>query len=173
MMVHIWIFVITLMFLIYHFFILETICTFGEEMNAAIIYWSRYGNGKTIVEHLSKKLNEQGIETKLYKTDEADPSHLPEADYYIFSSPVEAFNIQSNMRKFIKALQGMDNKKFGSINTHGMKKNWTKKITKLLQKKNMAEIASIDVQVGKDAKSGTDLPEGWENKIDEFAKKFK
>ncbi|MDG6219440.1 MAG: hypothetical protein QCI00_08370, partial [Candidatus Thermoplasmatota archaeon] len=94
-------------------------------------------------------------------------------DYYIFSAPVEAFNIQSNMRKFIKSLQGMDNKKFGSINTHGMKNNWTKKMTKLLQKKNMVEIASIDVQVGKEAKSGNDLPEGWENKIDEFAKKFK
>lgn len=142
-------------------------------MNAAIMYWSRYGNGKTIVEHLSKKLNEQGIETKLYKTDEADPSHPPEADYYIFSAPIEAFNIQSNMRKFIKGLQGMDGKNCGSINTHGMKKNWTKKMTKLLLKKNMVQVAAIDIQVGKDAKSGNDLPEGWENKIDEFAKKFK
>ena len=72
-------------------------------MNYVIVYWSRYGNGKKVVESLSTKLSKKG-ETKIFTTDEANPSSLPEADMYIFSAPTEAFNVQKNMRKFMKKL---------------------------------------------------------------------
>jgi hypothetical protein len=43
---------------------------------------------------------------------------------------------------------------------------------KLLSKKNMVKIASVDFKVGKDIKSGNALMEGWEAKIDKFAEKI-
>ena len=103
-------------------------------MKYVIVYWSRYGNGKKVVDYLAGKLKEKSIETQILKTDEADPTALPEADLYVFSSPTEAFNIQKNMRNFMKNLKGMEEKKYGIINTHAMDKDRLYKMEKLLSK---------------------------------------
>jgi flavodoxin len=138
-------------------------------MNYVIVYWSRYGNGKRIVDYLTGKLKEKKAETQIFKTDEADPTSMPNADLYIFSAPTEAFNVQRNMRSFMKKLKGMDGKKYGIINTHAMDKNWLNKMEKLLNKKKMIKVAGVDFKVGKEAESGNGLLEGWEAKVDEFA----
>ncbi|KYK22159.1 hypothetical protein AYK21_04155 [Thermoplasmatales archaeon SG8-52-2] len=140
-------------------------------MNYVIVYWSRYGNGKKVVENLTTKLSKKG-ETKIFTTDEANPSSMPEADLYVFSAPTEAFNLQKNMRKFMKKLKGMDGKKYGIINTHGMDRSWLGKMEKLLSKKNMEKVAEVDFKVGKDANTGNGLLDGWETKVDEFAGKL-
>ena len=141
-------------------------------MNYVIVYWSRYGNGKKIVDHLADKLEEKKAKTKIYTTDEADPKSLPEADLYIFSAPTEAFNVQRNMRSFMKKLEGMNEKKYAIINTHGMDRNWLPKMEKLLTKKNMVKVAGIDFKIGKDAKTGNAIEEGWEEKLNEFVTKI-
>jgi flavodoxin len=141
-------------------------------MNYVIVYWSRYGNGKKIVDYLSEKLNEKEVKTQILKTDEADPTSMPKADLYIFSAPTEAFNIQNNMKNFMKKLEGMEEKRYGIINTHGMKKNRLPKMEKLLSKKNMVKVAEVDFQVGTDAKSGNGLMNGWEADLDEFVGKL-
>ena len=141
-------------------------------MNYAVIYWSRYGNGKKIVEYLSEKIKDKGSKIKVLKTDEANPSSMPEADFYVFSAPTEAFNIQRNMRAFMKNLEGMDGKKYGIINTHGMNRNLLNKMEKLLSKKNMVKVAGVDFQVGKDANNGNGLKEGWKSKVDDFIVKI-
>jgi flavodoxin len=137
-------------------------------MNFVIVYWSRYGNGKKVVENLTTKISSKG-ETKIFTTDEANPTSMPEADMYIFSAPTEAFNVQKNMRKFMKKLSGMDGKKYGIINTHAMDRNLLGKMEKLLSKKNMEKVAEVDFKVGKDANTGNGLMEGWETKVDKFA----
>ena len=106
----------------------------------------------------------------MFTTDEADPTKLPEAETYIFSAPTEAFRIKSDMRKFMKKLQGMEGKKYGIINTHSMNKNWLGSMEKTLSKKNMVKVAAIDFKVGKDPQSGNALPEGWEQPLDTFIK---
>jgi flavodoxin len=141
-------------------------------MNYVIVYWSRYGNGKKIVDYLAKKLEQKGAKIQIFKTDEANPTDMPKADLYVFSAPTEAFNIQRNMRMFMKKLEGMDEKKYGIINTHGMNKNWLNKMEKLLSKKKMVKLAGVDFQVGKDANTGNGLMKGWEAKLDEFAKEL-
>ena len=141
-------------------------------MSYVIVYWSRYGNGKKIVETLQTKLKTKKTETQIFTTDEADPTNMPEADLYVFSAPTEAFNVQKNMRKFMKKLEGMDDKKYAIINTHGMERSWLHKMEKLLSKKNMVKVAGIDFQVGKNANSGDALVEGWEEKLDSFVKKI-
>lgn len=141
-------------------------------MKYVIIYWSRYGNGKKIVDYLAGKLKEKGGETQIFKTNEANPTAIPEADKYIFSAPAEAFNVQKNMRTFMKKMEGMNDKKYGIINTHGMKKHRLPKMEKLLTKKNMVKVAGVDFQVGKNANTGNGLMDGWETKIDDFAGKL-
>lgn len=72
----------------------------------------------------------------------------------------------------MKNLEGMNGKKYGLINTHGMDKNRLYKMEKLLSKKNMVKVVDVDFKVGKDIKYGNALIDGWEKKIDEFAEKL-
>lgn len=141
-------------------------------MKIIITYWSRYGNGKKIVEYLEEKLKTKKAEVQVFKTDEANPSSLPIADYYVFSAPTEAFNIQKNMRSFMKKLKNLEGKEYGIINTHGMERNWLGKMEKLLSKKKMVKISEVDFKVGKDANTGNGLMDGWETKVDQFADKI-
>jgi flavodoxin len=140
-------------------------------MKYAIVYWSRYGNGKRVVDYLAEKLRSKG-EVKIFKTDEINPSSMPEANLYIFSAPTEIFNIQRNMRKLMKKLEGMEGKKYAIINTHGMKNSKLHKMEKILSKKKMVKIAEVDFKVGKDASTGNGLMDGWERKIEDFASKL-
>lgn len=141
-------------------------------MNYVIVYWSRYGHNKKIVNYLAEKLREKKAETQILTADEANPTALPEADLYIFSAAAEAFNLQKNMRSFMKNLEGMNGRKYGIINTHGMDKNRLYKMEKLLSNKNMIKVASVDFKVGKNITSGNALMDGWEAKVDEFAGKL-
>lgn len=141
-------------------------------MDCIIIYWSRYGHGKKIVDHLSNKLDGMGFKTKVFKTDELEPNELPEGDIYVFSSPTEAFRIQKNMRSFIKKMDKMKGKKYGIINTHRMNRNWLKSMARMLSKKNMKKIAEIDFKIGDEVETGNALPEGWKTELDEFADKL-
>lgn len=148
-------------------------CALSDIMDYVIVYWSRYGNGKKIVETLETKLKNKKFKTQIFTTDEADPKNMPNADLYVFSAPAEAFNVQKNMRSFMKKLEGMDNKKYAIINTHCMqKKNWLHKMDKLLSKKSMVKVADVDFHIGKNAKTGDDISEGWEDKLNEFVKKI-
>ncbi len=140
-------------------------------MKYVIVYWSRYGNGKKVVYALSEKLKKKG-EVQILKTSDADPTAIPEADLYVFSSPTEAFRIQRNMRTFMKKLTDMEEKKYGIINTHAMDRNWLNAMEKLLSKKKMIKVAGVDFKVGKKPETGNALTDGWETKLDEFAKKL-
>ena len=140
-------------------------------MRFVIIYWTRFGNNKKIVDYLAEKL--QG-EVEIFKTDEANPAAMPEADFYVFSSAAEAFRLQKNMMAFMKNLQNMDGKKYGIINTHAMKKrNWLKKMEKLLTKKNMVKVAEVDFRMEGDVDNAEGLQKGWEAKLDAFCAKLK
>jgi flavodoxin len=141
-------------------------------MNYVIVYWSRYGNGKKVVDYLSGKLNEKKGKTQIIKTDEADPTAMPKADLYVFSAPTEAFNIQKNMKKFMKKLEGMEENKYCIINTHAMERNCLHKMEALLAKKKMVKVAGVDFKVGKDANAGNGLVDGWKAKVDVFAEKL-
>jgi hypothetical protein len=72
----------------------------------------------------------------------------------------------------MKKLEGMEGKKFGIINTHAMKRNWLKKMEKLLSKKKMEMVAGVDFQVGDGSQTGNGLGVGWQTKLTDFAKKL-
>ncbi|MCX6672144.1 MAG: hypothetical protein NTX92_09520 [Euryarchaeota archaeon] len=142
-------------------------------MNYVIVYWSRFGNGKKLVEYLAGKLKEKKGETQLFKTDEAGPHAMPEADVYVFSAPTEIMNLQKDMRKFMKKLKRMEGKKYGIINTYGMKKDRLDKMEKLLSKKKMVKMAGVEFHIeGDGVQTENGLMKGWEGKLDEFAGKL-
>jgi len=139
-------------------------------MNYVIVYWSRYGHNRRLADRLADRLRERGGEVQVFKTDEVDAAALPDADVYVFSGPTEAFRVQRDMRGFMKKLGGMDGKKYGIINTHGMKRNWLPSMEKILSKrKNMEQVAAADFRVGKDDDGELDFLEDWQAKLDAFA----
>lgn len=138
-------------------------------MNYVMIYWSRFGHNKKIVEYLKKQLEAKDHSAKVFNTDEADSTSLPEADIYIFSAAAEAFRLQKNMRQFLKKLDGMQEKKYAIINTHAMKrKNWLKSMEKILTKKGMKKVAETDFCIGEGQEKGEGLSDDWEPKLDQF-----
>jgi flavodoxin len=142
-------------------------------MKYVIVYWSRYGNGKKVVEHLSRILEEKGNETTILTTDQANPTSMPESDMYVFSAPTEMMNVQKNMRKFMKKLCDLEDCSYGIINTHETEGiNWLSKMEKMLSKKGMKMKAGMDFQIGKGAKKAEGLPEGWEKEVEQFAEKL-
>jgi len=153
-------------------FICKCNLALGELMNYVIVYWSRYGNGKKVVDYLAGRIEKKKGKIQIFKTDEADPTNLPEADVYVFSTPTEAFGVQREMKKFMKNLEGLDQKKYGIVNTHGMKKSVLPKMEKILSKKNMVMVAGVDFEVGAGVKTGDGLKDGWQAEIDAFAKKL-
>ncbi len=142
-------------------------------MRCVIIYWSRYGHGKKLVEHLSKILKEDDVKTKIFKPSELEPDNIPKADLYVFSTPTEAFRIKSDMRKFMKKIEGLEGKPYGIINTHSMKRDWLNSMEKILKKKKMKKIAEVDFKIGKvGAEDGDALPFNWKGDLDRFSKEL-
>jgi flavodoxin len=142
-------------------------------MKYVVVYWSHFGNGKKIVGSLVGMLKKKGVETQVFTTEEANPTAMPLADMYIFSAPTEAMNIQKNMRKFMKKLKDLDGKKYGIINTHGMKKDRLDKMEKLLSKKKMVKVAGVEFHVeGDGVQTGNGLMAGWEAKLNEFVRQI-
>jgi flavodoxin len=141
-------------------------------MKYVIIYYSRFGNNKKIVEHLAAILKARGA-VELLTADKANPDALPQADVYVFSAAAERFSIQTDMKNCMKKLTGMDGKKYAIINTHALKfKSWLGRMDKLLSKSGMAKIAEIDFRMGAGTDKGNGLPEGWEKRLEEFARKI-
>jgi flavodoxin len=156
----------------WHLFIGGPQSSFGEQMKYVIVYFSRYGNGKKLVEHLAGMLSKKG-ETKVFTTSEAEPTAMPAADMYIFSAPQEKFTLQTDMRRFMKKITGTEGRKYGIINTHAMtRRNQLPKMEKLLGKKQMVKVAAVDFRVGPDSRTGNGLMTGWEAKLDEFGVKL-
>jgi hypothetical protein len=73
----------------------------------------------------------------------------------------------------MKKLKNLDGKKYGIINTYGMKKDRLDKMEKLLSKKKMVKVAGAGFFVeGDGVQTGNGLTAGWEAKLDEFAGKL-
>ena len=140
-------------------------------MKYVMVYWTRFGNNKKIVDYLAERLLG---DVRVFKTGEANPAAMPDADYYIFSAAAEAFSLQKNMKTFMNNLQNMNGKKYGIINTHAMKKkNKLKKMENILSKKKMVKVAETEFRMEGDVDQAEGLQEGWEAKLDAFCAKLK
>jgi flavodoxin len=71
-------------------------------MKINIIYESHFGNGKKIVEELSKILKNKKQDVEIFSVKDTSPEKLPIADLYIFSSPTRKFMLPPDMSNFLK-----------------------------------------------------------------------
>ena len=70
-------------------------------MKINIIYESYFGNGKKIVDELSKILKNKKQDVELFSVKNTLPEKLPIADLYIFSSPTRKFALPPDMSNFL------------------------------------------------------------------------
>ena len=70
-------------------------------MKINIIYESHFGNGKKIVDNLTKILESKKQDVELFSVKDTSPEKLPIADLYIFSSPTRKFTLPPDMSNFL------------------------------------------------------------------------
>ena len=118
-------------------------------MKIAIIYSSRFGNGKKCVDFVDEQLRTKGHEVQVINAQNADPSQILPVDLYIFSGATEAFSIARGIKKYLKKMPSMDGKKYALISTHAMKRAIAlKKMEKLLtKKKKMNKVAKMSIEI--------------------------
>lgn len=71
-------------------------------MKINIIYESRYGNGKKIVDELKAILEEKDQKVDLFSVTGIKPAELPLGDLYVFSTPTRKFMLPRNIGNFVK-----------------------------------------------------------------------
>ncbi len=74
-------------------------------MKINIVYESKFGNGKKMIEELAGILTEKKQEVKLFPVTETKIDDLPGADLYIFSTPTRQFMLPRAMKNFLKRFQ--------------------------------------------------------------------
>jgi len=110
-------------------------------MKINIIYESKFGNGKKMVEELAEILKEKKQEVQLFMFTSSKPDSLPEADLYVFHSPTRQFMLPLGVRSFIKRFKPPNKKaRYGLMTTYLDPRTIAlKKMDAFLQRKGMVK----------------------------------
>lgn len=141
-------------------------------MKVCIAYESKFGNGKKCVDYLHGIFVKNGHEVETKSVKEIKPNSLPQADLYIFSSPTHVGGPPGKIKKFLKKLDvKQENAKYALIATHmDPNSKILQKMEKILEPKKMTKITE-GLQIRVTGMKGP-LEEGYEEKIDNFAKEI-
>lgn len=74
-------------------------------MKVCIVYESKYGNGKKCMEYLQDVMSKKGHDVEISSIREIKPESLPQADFYIFSSPTHIGGPPGKMKRFLKKVE--------------------------------------------------------------------
>ena len=112
-------------------------------MKINIVYESKFGNGKKMLDELSQILKNKNQEVELFKFTETDPRDLPRADLYLFHSPTRQFMLPLGVRSFVKKFKPPADARGYALSTTYMDPRTIalKKMDAYLQKKNMVKVA--------------------------------
>ncbi len=137
-------------------------------MDICIIYHSKYGNGKILVEHLGTLLKDKGHGTKILPILEHQSQPLPWADLYVFSSPTHIGGPPGKMKRFLKKLTVEHNEgKFVVITTTMDGKGKTRqKMEEMLSGKGMVKHSEGLAIIVKGIKGP--LEEEYKEKLEKF-----
>ena len=139
-------------------------------MKVCIAYESKYGNGKKCMEYLQNVISKKGHDVELFSIREKEPTAIPSADLYIFSSPTQIGSPAGKMKKFLKKLQiPQEGAKYALVTTCMSPPNTKclQKMEKLLSTKEISKI-SDDLMIKVTGMNGP-LDSGYEEKLDTFA----
>ena len=113
-------------------------------MKINIIYESHFGNGKKIVDELSKILRSKNQDVELFFVKDTSSEKLPIADLYIFSSPTRKFALPPDISNFLDNFNPPTNNiKYALMTTYLDPRTIAlKKMTAKLDKKEIKKAAN-------------------------------
>ena len=138
-------------------------------MKICIAYESKFGNGKGCMEYLQSVMSKKGHDVEMFSVREREPTSLPPADLYIFSSPTQIGSPAGKMKKFLKKLEiSQEGAKYALVVTHlNPKANTLEKMEKLLQPKEIIKVTD-GLMIKVTGLKGP-LESGYKEKLDTFA----
>jgi hypothetical protein len=74
-------------------------------MKIDYLHASKYGNGATVAAEFQKRMSARGVDVDVHHVREMDPSGLPPADIYLFSSPGRFGRPIRRMRRFLEKVE--------------------------------------------------------------------
>jgi flavorubredoxin len=139
-------------------------------MKICIAYDSKYGNGKKCMEYLQSVISKKGHNVEMFSVHEKEPTLVPSADLYVFSSPTHMGDPAGKIMKFLKKMQISNEGANYSLVTTCMnppKTKCLKKMEKILTKRGLSKV-SDGVMIKVTGMKGP-LESGFERMLDEFA----
>jgi len=153
-------------------------------MNIAYYHASKFGNGAMVAEEFKKVMAARGIPVSVQHIRDANPTDLPAADLYVFSSPGRIGKPKGNARRFLRKVSlepgtqyailttqsaPRPDKKTGKLPAQEEQDRWERVIpimNELLEAKGLTKVAEAAVLV-----TGIKGPleEGWQTKVTAFA----
>jgi flavodoxin len=145
-------------------------------MRGAVVYYSRWGNGRTVAEQIAKGLEEAGHQADLVDLKKSPEGVAGEMEFIVAGSPTRAGKMAGPMKRFIKSMDGnWKNKPFAAYGT-GYKK-WldssslsSESIEEELKNKGLKAVAA-PLRVGVDHTRGP-LSKGEAERAYEYGKEI-
>lgn len=138
-------------------------------MKICIAYESKFGNGKGCMEYLQGVMSKKGHDVEMFSVRELEPTSLPSADLYIFSSPTQIGSPAGKMKKFLKKLEiSQKGAKYALVVTHlNPRANTLEKMERLLLSKEISKVTD-GLMIKVTGMKGP-LESSYEEKLDTFA----
>ena len=138
-------------------------------MNICILYYSTFGNGKKLMDHLESILKGKGHVVTLLPVIELKPPTLPPADLYFFSTPTHMGGPPGKMKRFLKKMEvGEGSGKYALVSTcMDLKAKTLMKMENLLLQKKMNKITEGLLFLVTGMKGP--LKDGYQQKLEDYA----
>ena len=153
-------------------------------MKIEYLHASKFGNGATVAEEFKERMAASGVAVDVHHIHEVEPTDLPPADVYLFSSPGRFGKPIREMRRFLKDVTLPAGTRYALLTTEAAPRPDKKTglmptdeeigryehvrpiMNELLQGKGLVEVAEEKVYV-----TGLKGPleQGWQEKVAAFA----
>jgi hypothetical protein len=152
-------------------------------MSIEYVHASKFGNGRRVAQEFQRDATAEGVTTDVHHVREVDPTAVPQAELYVFSSPGRMGKPIRSMRRFLERLNlppgtncailtteiaPRPDKKTGRTPTPEELEKWQRVrpiMHEILERKGLVNVGEQVVYVG--GMKGP-LESGWEKKVAEF-----
>ncbi|BBE31630.1 hypothetical protein OSSY52_17710 [Tepiditoga spiralis] len=96
-------------------------------MNIGIVFYSKTGNTRSIIERLEKELKKNDHMVKVFsiKEDQSfEKIDIEKYDAFIFGTPVHAFSVSEPMKNYLNQISTLKDKKIFFIATQALPYEW-------------------------------------------------